>query len=132
MELWVAIVFYANWLGFEGNNLEAIIDLGKTTEISKISTAFLQVTNHVVFYPEEIRFLVSSNGINFQEVKKLENLYPLTKKSKKNDIQYFEAVFNSKSARYIKIIAKNQGIAPYWHHAAGLPAWIFCDEVLVE
>jgi hypothetical protein len=49
--------FYANWLGFEGNNLEAVIDLEQETEIDTISTAFLQVTNHIVFFPESVTYL---------------------------------------------------------------------------
>ncbi len=124
--------FYANWLGFEGNNLEVVIDLGALTEISTISTAFLQVTNHVVFFPENVTYFASNDANVFRKLAFLENDVPLVKKSKINDIKYFNATFPKTTARYIKVLGKNIKKAPYWHHAAGLPAWIFADEVIVN
>ena len=35
-------------------------------------------------------------------------------------------------ANYIKIKATNLKKAPYWHHAAGLPSWVFADEVIIN
>ncbi|MDY7394317.1 DUF4838 domain-containing protein [Aureibaculum sp. 2210JD6-5] len=124
--------FYANWLGFEGNHLEAVIDLEKPQQISSISTAFLQVTNHVVFYPLSVSYYSSNNGENYIKIGTIVNNEPLTKTSKVNAIKYFDLNFPKVSARYIKIIAENMNNAPYWHHAAGLPSWIFADEVIVE
>jgi hypothetical protein len=124
--------FYANWLGFEGNDLEAIIDLGKVQEISEISTAFLKVTNHVVFYPESVTVWLSTDGKAYEKVVFQKNPEPLTKKTKKNEIQYFDWPFPTTSARFIKVQAKNMGAPPYWHHAAGQPAWIFMDELMVN
>ena len=124
--------FYANWLGFEGNHLEAIIDLEKLTEISSISTAFLQVTNHVVFFPVSVEYFVSTNGVNYTSLGIVNNSSPLTKKSKVNDIQYFNLNFKETNGRYVKIKAMNMGEPPYWHHAAGTPSWIFADELIID
>ena len=38
----------------------------------------------------------------------------------------------STKARYIKVIAKNQGVCPDWHVGEGQPAWIFADEIVIE
>ena len=124
--------FYANWLGFEGNDLEAIIDLGQVQEISEISTAFLKVTNHVVFYPESVTVWLSTDGNAYEKVVFQKKPEPLTKKTKKNEIQYFDWNFPNTSARFIKVKAKNMGTPPYWHHAAGQPAWIFMDELMAN
>ena len=124
--------FYANWLGFEGNDMEAVIDLEKEMEIDTISTAFLQVTNHIVFFPENVTYLVSNDLKSFQKIETIDNPKPLTIDSKRNDIEYFTSAFKPIKARYIKIVAKNMSIAPVWHNAAGLPAWIFADEVIVN
>lgn len=121
--------FYANWLGFEGNNLEAVIDLGKPTEVSEISTAFLQVTNHIVFFPEEVQYLASKDGEQFSAIATLKNQYPLTRESKINDIQYFIHTGTPQTFRYLKVIGVNPKVAPVWHHAADLPSWVFVDEV---
>jgi len=124
--------FYANWLGFEGDDLIAVIDLEKEYQISEISSAFLQVVNHVVFFPLRVSYYASTDGKNFFLVKSLKNKYPLTKNSKKNDIEYFDAKFSPVKARYVKIKAYNMKTPPYWHHATGTPSWIFCDEVQVR
>ncbi|SFS62757.1 DUF4838 domain-containing protein [Lutibacter maritimus] len=124
--------FYANWLGFEGANLEAIIDLEAVTEISSVSTAFLQVSNHIVFFPVKVSYYYSNDNQKFEKLGVLKNDTPLTKTSKINDIKYFNLEFSKVKARYIKIIAENMNKAPYWHHAADLPSWIFADEVIIN
>ena len=124
--------FYANWLGFEGDNLEAVIDLETKQEVSSISTAFLQVTNHVVFFPKQVAYYYSNDGINFIKLGTIKNEDPLTKTSKVNDIKYFNLNFSKIKAKYVKVFAENMNEPPYWHHAAGTPAWIFADEVIVN
>ena len=124
--------FYANWLGFEGNNLNAVIDLGKVVKISSITSAYLQVTNHIVFFPERVTYYYSTDNKSFKKIKTIQNPNPLTKTSKKNDVKNFNLIFAPVNARYVKIVAKNIGHAPAWHNAAGLPAWIFVDEVIIN
>ncbi len=124
--------FYANWLGFEGNNLDAVIDLEKITDVSEISTAFLQVVNHLVFFPLNVSFYSSVDGENYIFLKRVSNKRPLTKESKINDIQYFNTKLHGVKARYIKIKARNMNTPPIWHHGTGLPSWIFIDEVQVR
>ena len=124
--------FYANWLGFEGNNLEAIIDLGEEMEFSTVSTGFLQVTNHIVFFPKRVIYSVSKDSKTFKTVKTVATTKPITKDSKRNDLEYFTGIFAPVKARYIKVKAENVGKAPNWHNAAGLPVWVFADEVIVN
>lgn len=124
--------FYANWLGFEGNDLEAVIDLETNQKVNKISAAFLQVVNHIVFLPKSVSFYASEDGQNFELLGQIKNPTTLGKTSKINDIQYFGLEELDRSFRYLKIQADNMDTAPDWHHGAGLPSWIFVDEVIVE
>nr|WP_299487657.1 DUF4838 domain-containing protein [uncultured Allomuricauda sp.] len=123
--------FYANWLGYEGNNMEVVVDLGEKQHISSISMAFLQVTNHVVFFPSSVTYYGSSDNVNFTMLGNLKNPAPLTKKSKVNDIHYFDLKFEPTEVNYIKVVAQNTE-TPYWHHAAGLPSWVFADEIIID
>ena len=123
--------FYANWLGFL-NDLEATVDLGEEKSFNIISISFLQVTNHVVFYPIAVDFEISSDGIHFTKVQSIDNPYPLTPKSKTNDICLFAIQPQQLNARYVKITGHNMATPPYWHHAAGTGAWIFADEIIVH
>jgi hypothetical protein len=124
--------FYANWLGFEGNNMEAIIDLEAEESLSSISIAFLKVTNHIVFYPLQVTYYYSNDNKKFIELGTIKNKDPLTKKSKVNEIQYFNLEFSKVNARYVKIVAESMKQAPYWHHGSGLPSWIFADEIIID
>jgi hypothetical protein len=94
--------------------------------------AFLQVTNHIVFYPLEVEIFGADETGVFELLSQLKNPRPLTKESKVNDIQYFDFEFDKRVIQQIKIRAVNQNVAPIWHHAAGLPAWIFTDEIVIN
>ena len=123
--------FYSNWLGFEGNDLEAVIDLEQVEEINFVQTAFLKVTNHIVFFPEWVSVSFSTDNKQYHQIARQKTAYPLKKGDKVNDIEYFSFQFPSVEARYIKLHARSMKTAPPWHHASGLPVWTFCDEVIV-
>jgi hypothetical protein len=123
--------FYANWLGFL-DDMKATIDLGAVTNFSQVSVSFLQVTNHVVFFPTAVTFEASEDGINYAPIQTIENVFPLAKTSKVNDIQVFATASKSQKARFIRVTGKNMKSPPYWHHAAGTGAWIFADEIVVK
>jgi len=124
--------FYANWLGFEGNDMVAVVDLSEITEINSISTTFLQVINHIVFLPIEVSYSYSENGKNYTKLGTVKNPKPLKKNSKVNDTYDFTFKTNKQKTRYIKIEAKNMKKAPEWHHGSGLPSWIFADEIIIN
>jgi len=124
--------FYSNWLGFEGNDMEVIVDLGQAESISHVHTAFLKVTNHVVFFPEQVEISYSTDSVAFHRIAVKETVHPLKKGDKVNDIEYYDFQFTPVQARYIKLRAKSMKVAPAWHHASGLPSWTFCDEVIIN
>ena len=124
--------FYSNWLGFEGNDMDAVVDLDSISLINNISLNFLQVTNHIVFYPLEVKFEVSKDSVSWKSFPSIFNPYKLNSKSKVNDIQTFSLKTINEKARYVRIKAKNLKKAPLWHHGADLPSWIFADEIIIE
>ncbi len=124
--------FYSNWLGFEGNNMEAYVDLNEITEINSLSVNFLQVTNHIVFFPKNVEFLQSDDKSNWTSLGRVENNLKLNPRSKVNDIQTFSIDVENIKTRYVKVVAKNLSKAPIWHHGADLPSWIFADELIIE
>ena len=124
--------FYSNWLGFEGHDMGAIIDLCQTESISHVHTAFLKVTNHVVFFPEQVEISYSTDSVRFHRMAAKETEQPLKSGDKVNDIEYYDFQFTPVQARYIRVFAKSMKEAPAWHHASGLPSWIFCDEVIIN
>lgn len=122
--------YHFNWLGFEGPDLIAIIDLGEEKEIRSIEADFLQEIKSWVFLPDEVQFYYSSDDENYKLAGTIKNTIPENRES--TFIETFKLEFDPVNARYIKVIAKNKGLCPDWHPGATYSAWIFCDEVMVK
>jgi hypothetical protein len=123
--------FYANWLGFEGNHMEAVVDLGQVQSFDKTGMHFLQVSNHLVFFPDSVSWYLSHDGQQYEHAGTIANARPLKPDSRINDIQLYQLQKAGMQARYIKLVAHNMKTPPIWHHGAGLGAWVFGDEWLI-
>jgi hypothetical protein len=122
--------YHFNWLGFEGTDMVATIDLGEEKTVSAIETEFFQETYSWIFLPVQVEFAVSIDGKDFRTVKTLKNNVPQEQGGV--FIQPFNAGFKPENARFIRITAKNMKTCPPWHNGAGYPSWIFCDEIVVR
>ena len=118
-----------SWQGYEGVNLEAIIDLGKMTSFSELSTGFLQDWNAWIFMPEWVDYYASNDGQNFHKLGRVLN--DVDERNSDVIIKDFNLKTNTKT-RYIKVIAKNRKFNPEWHRAPGGTCWIFADEISVN
>jgi len=119
-----------SWQGYEAQDFEAIIDLGKKQVIHSISTGFLQSISSWIWMPREVEYAISDDEKNFQSVGIIEN--PIAENNYENIRHNFSLSLKHKSARYVKVRAKNYGTIPQWHLGAGGQAWIFVDEIRVE
>jgi predicted alpha-1,2-mannosidase len=118
------------WQGFEGNNLDVVIDLTKEKKIDSVSTGFLQDTGVWIFLPEYVEYLISQDGKDFQKVAEVKNDVDPQKQNLL--VKHFAAKFNGVDARYLRVVAKNIGVCPPWHVGAGGKAWMFVDEVKIQ
>ena len=118
--------FGRDWLGFWGKDLNATIDLGKSETISKISINTLLSKGSWIYYPKEIQFLVSNDGINYQSIQIISQKEIEIKKGK------VVIEFPKLKAKFIQIVAKNNGIIADGNPGAGSNSWLFVDEISVE
>ena len=117
------------WQGYYGVDLVATVDLGEPQKISRLAGSFLQEQGSWIFMPTSVEFFVSKDGKRFQSVGKVLNEIPATEESAMTQ----ELGVRAKTeARFVKMVAKNIGTCPDWHVGAGAPAWIFCDEFIIE
>jgi len=121
---------YSIWLGFEGNNMEAVIKLNNAQEISEIKMGFLQANSSWIFVPEYVETSYSLDGKNFTLIEKSENIHDL-KDEKLSRVEIVHSL-NKVKAKYIKVKAKNIGHCPEWHKGAGGPAFMFIDEIEIN
>jgi predicted alpha-1,2-mannosidase len=116
-----------HWQGYSGKDFEAVIDMKKPKEISKISASFLQDSRAWIMMPPKVEFFISDDGIHFTSAGVVVNSIAdsdITVQTKE-----FEKEFPKTKCRYIKVKALNYGTLPAWHNGAGNPAWLFIDEV---
>ncbi len=120
---------YLHWLGFEGDSMEAIIDLQKVKPVGSVQMHFLQNQNNWIFLPTKLEIQVSDNKEEFKPVaaKEIE-----IQQTNQTIIQDFELKLGNIEARYVKVSASNLGKCPEWHKGSGGKAWMFIDEITVE
>ena len=118
------------WQGFYGVDLNAVVDLGKTTNVSEFSIDFLQDINSWIFMPESVEYSYSVDGENYFEIAKVKNTVA------EDDWNVVRNNFHIKTkplrARYIKIIAKTKEYCPDWHKGHGNKLFIFTDEITIR
>ncbi len=116
------------WLGFWGGDLEIIIDLGKETEIHKISTRFFEANGQWIYRPEGVKISLLNEHMEDLFEGGLEQLFlkdtKLTTRITQN--------YGGEKARYVKLEIKKYGLIPDGLQGAGNQAWIFIDEIVIE
>ncbi|MFT7303711.1 MAG: glucose/arabinose dehydrogenase/cytochrome c551/c552 [Akkermansiaceae bacterium] len=117
------------WLGFEGDDLIATIDLGEMMPIHELGLSSCQVTSAGVFLPTTVEFLISSDGKAFQSVAIMKHEVPVNEPTEHLTLS---TKIEPIEARYIRVNATSLGTIPDWHSAKGRKAWLFVDEILVN
>lgn len=119
------------WQGFEGDDAEVTIDLGKSVAVEKLAATFGQQRAWWIFLPTQVEYALSSDGKIFETVAKVG--HNVSVEYEGAVLHAFEAKFDTaKRARYVRMNAKSLGVCPPGHPGAGGKAWVFVDEVVVE
>jgi len=122
--------FRDGWQGYQGVDLEAIVDLGKQRIISEVSVGFLQDNYSWIFYPEELIIELSHNGKDYDNKIIIKNI--ITAQTGDLITQTLATTYPDIKARYVKIRAVSLINCPEWHKGAGNPAWLFADEINIK
>jgi hypothetical protein len=117
------------WQGYEGVDLDAVVDLGSIQLINSIEIGFLQDIGSWIFMPTEVQYYISNDGNQFQHIGIVKN--DLSLKMLGTNIKNFKLNFAAKT-RFVRVVAKNIGVCPEWHVGDGRPAWIFTDEIMIK
>jgi len=122
--------YHCNWLGFEGNELKAVIDLEEEQDISRISMDFLQDHNSWVWLPKKVKFFISQDGLIFKPVGEIKN--KSDEKKPGAFIENFCCKFLKVKTRYVKVETTSLLQCPKWHKGYEGLSWIFTDEVVID
>jgi predicted alpha-1,2-mannosidase len=117
------------WQGYQREDLDCIIDLGKLTSIQYINTSFLQDTRSWIIFPKQVEYSISEDGVTYNSLGIIENGVAADDYSLQ-----MRTFYNTKkvTARYVKVKAINYGVLPPWHQGFGGDAFIFVDEIEIK
>ena len=117
------------WQGYQGCDFDAVIDLGKSKKISRISASFLQNSPAWIMMPQWVEYYTSTDGKKF--VKQGRLTHSIDPKDSAVHILDFPMAVNV-NARYVRVLAKAFGTLPEWHLSAGEQSHLFVDEVIIQ
>ncbi|MCW3086136.1 MAG: putative hybrid glycoside hydrolase, group 92(-20) family protein precursor [Bacteroidetes bacterium] len=119
-----------DWQGYQSQDFEAVIDLGKEQKINAVSSTYLQDSRAWILFPTKVEYSFSNDGITYSSpVTVINSADP--KDNKVQVKQFQQGISQNVTARYVKVKAINFGKLPEWHQGAGGDAFIFVDEVEV-
>lgn len=117
------------WLGFQGKDVDAVIDLKEPTEIKSVSFNTNVVPGDWIMGASGITVNVSDDGHTFREI--ATKAIPSLQQTDKEGLYPQEISFEPVKARYVEVIIKSDKL-PAWHGGAGSPAFLFVDEINIQ
>lgn len=129
-ELFGALDFHFNWLGFQGEDMVVEVDLLERNQISEIRMNFLKAVNSWIFLPKKISIETSIDGIHYTHISVMEG----DTKDQNYLVKSIPFVFNFEAIdmRFLRVTAESLKSCPEWHRGYGKPSWIFIDEIIVN
>ncbi|MBS0009981.1 MAG: sulfatase-like hydrolase/transferase [Bacteroidales bacterium] len=116
------------WLGFEGDDLEAEIDLGGVKKVNSVQIRFLNNPGSWIFGPEYVEISYAVDDKTYGDTVRIEGPFgPI----RTLNIQT-AGISLEEELRYLKIFAANIKENPEWHTEPGGKAWLFCDEIIIK
>ena len=125
--------WHNDWLGFEGEDMEATIELAVPTIINTVKIGLCHEPNDWVMWPKSVWVSFSKDGKEFTDWQ-LAELPVFDQPDKLQGLGRIEARLRTdgKQWKFVRVKVENQGVLPEWHPYAGQKAWIMVDEVSVE
>jgi hexosaminidase len=112
------------WQAWLVNDMEVVIDFGKEESVEQVTIGTLESQGSGVYFPTQIKVLVSSDGLKYKEVGKVMRPYAVNVSSELKD---FKIKFTKTTTRFVKVMASNLKKSP-----KGEDSWLFVDEILVN
>jgi hypothetical protein len=121
--------FRSQWLGWEGEDCDLILDLGGPIKATEATVDSIFVPNSWILHPASVSCSVSTEGVSYVDVGTVpcdpnERNQPLVKA--------FKFHLPATAIRYVKLHVQGTHELPAWHSAVGSKSWFFLDEITVK
>ena len=116
------------WLGFQGEDVEIIIELEKMHKIEDFGISYLTHRGTWIFPPSSFDFSVSDDGVFYHLIENININY--NENSPSHETGKTTSMVKGIFPKFIRFRIKNTSALPDWHDAAGQKAWMFIDELI--
>ena len=93
------------WMGFEGENLEILIEFEHPKKIKKVMASVLSNPGAWIFWPNVMLVRGSMDGVKYDILSLVS--WPQTPKEAKSTFEYFKVEFPIRLVRYLKVELKH-------------------------
>lgn len=114
------------WLGFQGKDVVATIDLGQKTSFSEVYFNTLDNKGSWIHLAKSAQVFISDDGKNFKMIKEIGTQEIQDSKGK------ITLNVGNQTSKYIRLIIENAGVIPAGNPGADSKAWLFVDEIGVN
>ncbi len=113
------------WLGFEGDDFEATIDLQEKKDLQEVQLRFFNGPGQWIYPPKTVEIYAGESPENLALVK--------TQQVKAGNGKIVSPKINlqGQNTRYLKIVVPNYGLIPEGLQGGGNRAWLFIDEIVL-
>lgn len=119
----------AGWIGFNGDDMIATIDLEKPQPVSNAELHTCVATGAWVFDARGMKVEVSNDGKSWREV--AAEQYPALESDFTGVVNH-KVSFDPVEAQYVRVTLDCEKNLPEWHSGRGKSAFIFVDEITIN
>jgi len=112
------------WQAWLNEKATVVVDLGKEKSINQVLVGSMENQKNSIYYPTQIKVLVSNDNVIFTEVNKIERPF---KENNDPELKEFSIKFDNQKVRYVKIEASFSMNENNFNEV-----WIFMDEILIN
>ena len=125
--------YWRNWLGFNGVDMEATIELKEPIDINMVKIGIAHKPDSWVVWPKGAWVAFSKDGKTFTDWQRADFPdYDIPNPMTSLGRVEARARVNVQKVKFLKVKVENQGTLPKWHPNAGEKAWIMVDEVIIN
>jgi len=119
------------WSGWNDHDIDASIDLQKSTAIHSIAVDFLQDTGSRILPPQQVNFQVSADGQHWTTLQ-TERTQADVMSARPAEFHLVFRATKPLSARYARVTATRYATLPAGFPDGAANTWLFADEILVK
>jgi hexosaminidase len=114
------------WVGWQGADMDATIDLGQPTKMHAIDARFLQDAEALILLPQSVTFETSDDGKTWTPLQTVPiTVDPNDMRTAVRDVACTAQM--PVTARYVRVVASRYG-----QQVNGIDTWVFSDEIVVK